>query len=327
MMSNAFLQDAKIYIAGHTGLVGSALLRCLQGLGYRNLITKSSRELDLTDAVLVKNFFQEYKPDYVLLCAAKVGGILANSTYPGEFIYQNLMIQNHVLHQAMEHEVSRLLFLGSSCIYPRLCPQPMKEEYLLTSALELTNRPYAVAKIAGIELCWAYNRQYGTRSLGLMPTNLYGPGDHYDLQTSHVLPALMRKMHEAKSRNESQVALWGTGEVCREFLYCEDLADAVVFLMNLPDDQYDALLNRSGEAPIINIGYGADVTIKELAHLMAEIVGYQGEFIWDWSKPDGTPKKLLDSSKINQLGWRPKVSLREGIQKTYAYAENMLDQL
>lgn len=319
--------DAKIYIAGHTGLVGSAILRCLKGLGYRNLITKTSRELDLTDEKSVKEFFHEQKPEYVLLCAAKVGGILANSTYPGDFIYQNLMIQNHVIHQAMEHGVSRLLFLGSSCIYPRLCPQPMREEHLLTSALELTNRPYAVAKIAGIEMCWAYNRQYGTRYLGLMPTNLYGPGDHYDLHTSHVLPALMRKMHEAKLRDEAQVTLWGTGRVCREFLYCEDLADAVAFLMDLPDDQYDTLLNVSGEAPIINIGYGSDVTIRELAHLMADIVGFKGEFIWDSGKPDGTPKKLLDSSRINRLGWHPKVSLQEGIQKTYEYAQDMLNKL
>lgn len=319
--------DAKIYIAGHTGLVGSAVLRRLHALGYRNLITRSSKELDLTSQKSVEDFFNEQKPQFAFLCAAKVGGILANSTYPADFIYQNLMIQNHLIHEAMKHNVERLLFLGSSCIYPRSCPQPMKEEHLLTSSLEQTNRPYAVAKIAGIEMCWAYNRQYKTRYLGVMPTNLYGPGDHYDLNTSHVLPALMRKMHEAKLKNISQVHLWGTGSARREFLHCDDLADAVVHLMSLPDHQYDELLSSQVHAPIINIGCGQDVTIKELAELIADVVGFNGEFVWDKSKPDGTPKKLLDVSRLNQLGWHPRISLQEGVAATYRDAEAMLTQM
>lgn len=317
--------DAKIYIAGHTGLVGSAILRHLKSMGFSHLITKSSKELDLTDQKQVKGFFNECRPQFIFHCAAKVGGILANSSYPGDFIYQNLMIQNHLIHEAMLHQVQRLLFLGSSCIYPRQCPQPMKEEFLLTSALETTNRPYAVAKIAGIEMCWAYNRQYGTKFVGVMPTNLYGPGDHYNLETSHVLPAIMRKMHEAKRRDQKEVMLWGSGKVRREFLFCDDLAEAVVFLMLLSENEYNNLISCEDKAPIINIGCGKDVTIRELAELMAEIVGFKGQFLWDSSKPDGTPQKLLDVSKMNQMGWFPKTSLHEGITKTYQQIQATFD--
>jgi len=310
--------ESPIYVAGHRGLVGSALLKRLQAAGYRNLITRTHAELDLTEQAAVRDFFQETRPEYVFLAAAKVGGILANDTYPAQFIHQNLAIQIQVIHEAWRAGVKRLLFLGSSCIYPRNCPQPMREEYLLSGPLEATNRPYAVAKIAGIEMCWAYNRQYGTRNLAVMPTNLYGPGDNFDLHDSHVLPALIRKMHEAKMRGDESVTVWGTGTPRRELLHSEDLADACVFLMTLPEEKFDGLLGGP-TPPLINIGWGEDITIKELAHLVQEVVGYPGRLVFDPSKPDGTPRKLLDTSKINALGWRPRIGLREGIQDAYRW--------
>ena len=310
--------DAKIYVAGHRGLVGSAVMRCLQKKGYERLIVRSSQELDLTDQLAVWRFFQTEKPDYVFLCAAKVGGIMANASYPAEFIQQNLLIQTHVIHEAYEANVKRLIFLGSSCIYPRDCSQPMKEEYLLTGPLEFTNRPYAIAKIAGIEMCWAYHRQYGSPFLSVMPTNLYGPGDNYDSQNSHVLPALLRKMHEAKISGASSVTLWGTGAPRREFLHSDDLADAVVMLINLPHEQFDNLLASKTQPPLINIGCGHDVTIKELAGLIAQVVGYTGKIEWDAGKPDGTPRKLLDIGRLTSLGWAPKISLEEGLKHTYS---------
>ncbi len=310
--------ESPIYIAGHRGLVGSALMKRLQAAGYCNLITRTHAELDLTEQAAVQDFFQETRPEYVFLAAAKVGGILANDTYPAEFIHQNLAIQIQVIHEAWRTGVKRLLFLGSSCIYPRDCPQPMREEYLLTGSLEATNRPYAVAKIAGIEICWAYNRQYGTRNLAVMPTNLYGPGDNFDLHDSHVLPALIRKMHEAKMRRDENVTVWGSGTPRRELLHSDDLADACVFLMTLPEEKFDGLLGGS-TPPLINIGWGEDITIEELAHLVQEVVGYPGRLVFDLSKPDGTPRKLLDTSKINALGWRPRIGLREGIQDAYRW--------
>lgn len=306
----------KIYVAGHRGLVGSALLRSLRTRGFTNLITRTHAELDLTDQRAVKAFFEQERPAYVFLAAAKVGGILANKTYPAEFIQQNLAIQDSVIHQAWLSGVKRLLFLGSSCIYPRECPQPMREDYLLTGPLEPTNRPYAVAKIAGIEMCWAYNRQYGTQYLAVMPTNLYGPKDNYDLEQSHVLPALIRKMHEAKQQGLQEVLLWGTGTPRREFLYSDDMADACVFLMHLADEQFDQLLDDQ-EPPLINIGCGEDLTIAALAELVKEIVGFSGRIIWDHAKPDGTPRKLLDVSRLRALGWQPQTDLRTGIQKAY----------
>lgn len=329
-------KDARIYVAGHNGLVGSAIMRQLDAAGYSNVITRTHSELDLTEQSAVQKFFSEEKPDYVFLCAAKVGGILANDRYPAEFIHQNLVIQTNVIHESYRAGVGRLLFLGSSCIYPRECPQPMKEEYLLTGALEPTNRSYAVAKISGIEMCWAYNRQYGTQYLAIMPTNLYGPGDSYDLETSHVLPALIRKMHEAKNSAAENVSIWGTGKPMREFLYSDDLGDAAHFLMKLPDDKILPLLGlaaadkipRSIEAefspPLINIGTGKDMTIKELAELVQKVVGYTGNLIWDKSKPDGTPKKLLDVGKMQSLGWTYRTSLKDGIQQVYKEYQNRL---
>ncbi len=308
--------DSKIYVAGHRGLVGSALMRQLKTNGYRNFVTRTHAELNLTDQTAVRDFFAAEKPEYVFLAAARVGGIHANNTYPAEFIFSNLAIQTNVIHESWRNNVKRLLFLGSSCIYPRACPQPMKEEYLLTGPLEATNRPYAVAKIAGIEMCWAYNRQYGTHYLAAMPTNLYGPGDNYDLQNSHVLPALIRKMHEAKLRGDKEMVVWGTGTPRREFLYSNDMADACVYLMNLPDEKYGLLLTDN-IAPLINIGCGEDQTIRELAELVKNIVGFGGELVFDTSKPDGTPRKLLEVSKIAQLGWRAKTELREGIRLAY----------
>jgi GDP-L-fucose synthase len=333
-------KDSKIYVAGHRGLVGSAINRQLEKAGYDNIITRTHSELDLTDQNAVREFFGREKPEYVFLCAAKVGGILANSEYPAEFIHQNLAIQTNVVHESYKSGIKRLLFLGSSCIYPRDCPQPIKEEYLLTGPLESTNRPYAVAKIAGIEMCWAYNRQYGTQYLAIMPTNLYGPGDSYDLRTSHVLPAMIRKFHEAKvaskssesgaspptsdSTQNNEVLLWGTGKPMREFLYSDDLGDAAVFLMELPDEKFRGLLGVDPTAltpnaspPLINIGVGKDITIKALAELVGEIVGYKGTIEWDTSKPDGTPRKLLDVSKINSIGWKAAKGLREGIKAAY----------
>lgn len=308
--------DAKIYIAGHTGLVGSALLRALKKEGYTNLVTKTHRELELTDTLAVNAFFKEHQPEVVFLAAAKVGGIWANDNYPADFIQQNLQIQNNVIVAAKENKAKRLLFLGSSCIYPRDCPQPIKEEYLLTGPLEPTNRPYALAKIAGIEMCWAFNRQYGTQFLAVMPTNLYGPGDNYDLKTSHVIPALIRKMHEAKERDENEVVVWGSGKPKREFLYSDDLAEGCVFLMNLPDDKFKALTHTPHVAPIVNVGCSEDLTIAELATLIAKVVGFKGGIRFDLNHPDGTPRKILSVAKITDLGWRVKTNLSEGIKRS-----------
>ena len=308
--------DSKIFVAGHRGLVGTALMRQLKAKGYVNLVTRTHAELDLTDQAAVRDFFVQEKPEYVFLAAAKVGGIHANNTYPAEFIHQNLAIQTHVIHESWRNNVKRLLFLGSSCIYPRACPQPMKEEYLLTGPLETTNRPYALAKIAGIEMCWSYNRQYGTQYLAAMPTNLYGPGDNYDLQNSHVLPALIRKMHEAKLRGDKEVVVWGTGTPCREFLYSDDMADACVYLMSLPDEIFLPLLTPD-IAPLVNVGCGKDQTIRELAEVVKSVTGFGGELIFDSSKPDGTPRKLLDVSKLGQLGWNVKTELRDGLKLAY----------
>ena len=356
--------DSKIYIPGHTGLVGSALLRRLRAGGFSNLVIRTHAEMDLERQHEVEDFFNAEKPEYVFLAAAKVGGIRANNTYPAEFIYSNLAIQTNVLHAAWKSGVRRIVFLGSSCIYPRECLQPMKEEYLLTGPLEATNQPYAVAKIAGVIQCEAYNRQYGTRFLAVMPTNLYGPNDNYDLENSHVLPALIRKFHLAKlaergdlagiKRDEelhgpipddirtalglapdapgltpvtTQVLLWGTGDARREFLHVDDLAGACLFLINLDRWKFEELcsggahhsshLTPDSSLPLINIGCGEDQTIQELASLVAEVIGYGGDVTWDTSKPDGTPMKLLDISRLKSLGWKPKISLAEGIKLTY----------
>lgn len=307
-------QDSRIYLAGHTGLVGSAVTRKLESDGYNNLILRTHAELDLTRQEHVEKFFETEKPEYVFLCAAKVGGILANSMYPAEFIYENIMIAANVIHASYQCGVNKLLNLGSSCIYPKFAPQPLKEEYLLTDTLEPTNEPYAIAKIAAIKLCRYYNEQYGTNYLSVMPTNLYGPNDNFDLETSHVLPALIRRFHEAKERSLPYVTLWGTGKPLREFLYVDDLADACVYLMQ----GYDA--QDIGE--FINIGTGTDVTIRDLAELVSRIVGYDGDIRWDTDKPDGTPQKLLDVSRINKLGWQAQTSLRQGIVKTYQWYQN-----
>jgi GDP-L-fucose synthase len=309
-------RDSKIYVAGHRGLVGSALVRQLNANGYHNILARTHDELDLTDHTAVRNFFVEQKPEYVFLAAAKVGGIHANNTYPADFIFSNLAIQTNIIHESWRNNVKRLLFLGSSCIYPRDCLQPMKEEYLLTGPLEPTNRPYALAKIAGVEMCWSYNRQYGTRYVAAMPTNLYGPGDNYDLQNSHVLPALIRKMHEAKLRGDREMIVWGTGTPRREFLYSDDMAEACVYLMNLPDENFLSLL-KDDIAPLINIGCGKDQSIRELAELVKNIIGFDGELIFDTGKPDGTPRKLLDVSKLDQIGWNAKTELRDGIRRAY----------
>lgn len=301
-------KDTKIYIAGHRGLVGSALVDKLTEQGYTNLIARTHAELDLTRQTDVEDFFKQERPEYVFLAAAKVGGILANNTYPAEFIYSNVMVQSNVIHSAYLFGVKKLLFLGSSCIYPRNCPQPMKEEYLLSGYLEPTNEPYAVAKIAGIKMCQSYNRQYGTNYLSVMPTNLYGPNDNFDLQNAHALPALIRKFHEAKVTMQRDVMVWGTGSPQREFLYVDDLADACIFLMN----NYDS-------SEIINIGVGKDISIRELAMLIQKIAGFEGDLVFDKSKPDGTPRKLLDLSKLSALGWKAKTSLEEGIKKTYEW--------
>ncbi len=301
-------KNAKIFVAGHNGLVGSAIVRNLLADGYKNILTIEKSELDLTDQLAVSNFFTKEKPEYVFLAAAKVGGIMANSTYPADFIYQNLQIQNNIIHSAYLNKVKKLLFLGSSCIYPRNCPQPIKEEYLLTGSLETTNEAYAIAKIAGLKLCEYYNKQYGTKYLSVMPTNLYGINDNFDLTSSHVLPALIRRFHEAKINNQEKVTVWGSGSVYREFLYVDDLAEACIFLMN-----------NSEDTTLVNIGTGEDLTIKELANLIKKIVGYSGEIDWDTSKPDGTPKKLLDVSKLNNLGWKYRTPLEEGLKKTYSW--------
>ncbi len=306
----------KIYVAGHRGLVGSAIVRSLQVKGHANIVTRTHAELDLTDRQATHDFFNTETPDYVFLAAAKVGGIAANNTYPADFIYQNLAIQTNIIHQAYLAGVKRLLFLGSSCIYPKECPQPMKEEYLLTGPLEPTNRPYALAKIAGIEMCWAYNRQYGTKFMAVMPTNLYGQNDNYDLKNSHVMPALIRKMHTAKQRNDKEVVVWGTGTPRREFLHSDDMAAACLYLLGQPNNKLQ-LLFRKELPPLINIGCGADLTIQELAELIRDVVGFTGELIFDSSKPDGTMQKLLDVSKLNQMGWRAITPLRDGIASVY----------
>jgi len=310
------LKESRIFVAGHRGLAGSALVRALAASGYANIITRSHAELDLTDQAAVRAFFQAGRPGHVFLAAAKVGGILANSTHPAQFIRDNLAIQTNVIHEAWAAGVDRLLFLGSSCIYPRLCPQPMREEHLLTGPLEPTNRAYAVAKIAGIEMCASYNRQYGARFLAAMPTNLYGPGDTYDPENSHVIPAMLLKMHAAKERGESEVVLWGTGAPRREFLHADDMAEACVRLMALPEADYAAVL-ATGEFPLINVGCGADLTIAELACAVAEAVGFDGTVAFDPAHPDGTPRKRLDVSRLFALGWRPRVGLREGLASAY----------
>ncbi|MBF0119157.1 MAG: GDP-L-fucose synthase [Desulfobacterales bacterium] len=357
-------KNSKIYVCGHRGLVGSAILRLLQNSGYSNIITRSHNELDLERQIDVETFFQNIKPEYVFQAAAKVGGILANSTYPADFIYRNLVIQNNVLHSAYKTGVKRLLFLGSSCIYPKESQQPVKEEYLLTGPLEPTNQPYAIAKISGIIQCEAYNRQYGTRFLAVMPTNLYGINDNFDLQTAHVLPMLIRKFHLAKlAANEEwdsikidemrfgnipqdikdtlykapkdkvhshikSIILWGSGKPYRELLHVDDLANACLFLMNLPENTFSPFSffsenhgvgkkDSNISLPLINIGYGQDCTIKELAELVSDIVGYKGEIIWDSSKPDGTPRKILDNCRIRTLGWKPNIFLQEGIKSAY----------
>ena len=311
------LKTSRIYVAGHSGLAGSAILRCLRAQGYSNLVLRTHPELDLTEQAAVRDFFDKERPQYVFLAAGKVGGIHANSAFPADFAYINLAIQANVVHSAWRSGVKRLLFLGSSCIYPRDCPQPMKEEYLLTGPLEPTNRPYAVAKIAGIEQCWSYNRQYGTSYLATQPTNSYGPGDSYDLDNSHVLPALIRKTHEAKASRAPEVVVWGTGRPLREFLFSDDMADASVFLLNLPDEKFSQLV-RPAVCPLINMGYGEELSIAELAKVTSEVVGYTGEVRFDTAKPDGTPRKILDSSRLLALGWHPKVGLKEGIARTYA---------
>jgi GDP-L-fucose synthase len=310
-MTQSIDRDAPIYVAGNRGMVGSAIVRRLRALGYSNIVTRERAALDLLDQQAVRRFFLQERPECVFLAAAKVGGIYANSTYPADFIYNNLLIETNVIHAAKEAGVDKLIFLGSSCIYPRDCPQPIREEYLLTGPLEKTNEPYAIAKIAGIKLCESYNRQYGTHYLSLMPTNLYGPNDNYDLQTSHVLPALLRKAHEAKLRGDSRIVVWGTGTPRREFLFVDDMADASVFLM------------ESGTTEgIFNIGVGEDVTIRDLAELIMRTVGFEGDIMFDASKPDGTPRKLLSVERMRALGWRANTSLPEGIRRTY---ESYLD--
>lgn len=299
-------KEAKIYVAGHRGMVGSAIVRQLSAQGYAHIITRTSAELDLRNQQAVADFFAAEKPDYVFLAAAKVGGIIANNTYRADFLYENLAIQNNVIHSAYVNQVTKLMFLGSSCIYPKLAPQPLKESYLLTGLLEPTNEPYAIAKIAGIKLCEAYRAQYQCNFISVMPTNLYGPNDNYDLQNSHVLPAMIRKFHEAKERGDQTMELWGTGTPMREFLYADDLAKACVYLM----ETYN-------EAELVNIGTGEDVTIKALAETVKGIVGFQGEINWDHARPDGTPRKLMDVTKLHQLGWKHTIALDDGIRLAY----------
>ena len=309
--------DSRIYIAGHRGLVGSALVRELCRLGYTNLIFRNHSELDLTDSETTQFFFEKMRPEYVFLAAAKVGGIMANSTYPADFLYQNLQIQTNVIEASRRTDVHRLLFLGSSCIYPKHAEQPIVEPALLSGPLEPTNRAYAVAKIAGIEMCRAYNQQHETQYLAAMPTNLYGAGDNYDPQNSHVIPAIIRKLHEAKIKGQKTSVIWGTGTPLREFLYSDDLANACVFLMGLEQRQFRNLLEDEVNGPVINIGSGEELSILEITKCVAESVGFTGEFVLDPSKPDGTPRKLIDSSRLLSLGWKPRVSLREGLENAY----------
>ncbi len=332
-------KHSKIYVAGHRGLVGSAIVKNLESKGYTNLVLRTHKELDLCNQQAVESFFQKEKPEYVILAAAKVGGIVANNTYRADFIYENLQIQNNVIHQSYIHKVSKLLFLGSTCIYPKNAPQPMQEECLLTDTLEYTNEPYAIAKIAGIKMCESYNLQYGTNFISVMPTNLYGPNDNFDLETSHVLPALLRKMHEAKRDNSPQVEIWGSGKPRREFLYSEDMADACVFLLESRDfqDTYqvedgsndsctpNSIKNTEIRNTHINIGTGVDISIKELALTIKKIVGYEGELCFNDTKPDGTMIKLTDPSKLNSLGWKHKVALEDGISLMYLWYLKELD--
>lgn len=307
-------KESKIYVAGHRGLVGSAIVRNLKSKGYTNIIGKTHKELDLTNQQAVRVFFEEEKPEYIFLAAAKVGGINANNTYPADFIYENLQIQNNVIKAAHDFKVTKLLFLGSSCIYPKMCPQPMKEEYLLSGYLEPTNEAYALAKIAGLKMCQFFNKQYGTKFISVMPTNLYGPNDNYDLENSHVLPALLRKFHEAKINNEPYVEVWGTGKPLREFLHVDDMADACVFLME----------NYEGN-DFFNVGTGKEISIKDLAKLIKEVVGYEGELVFNTRKPDGAPRKLLDVSRIGKLGWSYKIEVEDGLKSTYKeYVKNNL---
>jgi GDP-L-fucose synthase len=304
-------KNAKIYIAGHRGMVGSAIKRALEKKGFSNFICRTSKELDLKNQEAVNNFFGAEKPDYVFVAAAKVGGILANNTYRAEFLYDNLMIEANIIQAAYQFKVKKMLFLGSSCIYPKLAPQPLKEEYLLTGLLEPTNEPYAIAKIAGIKMADAFRDQYGCNFISAMPTNLYGPNDNYDLNNSHVLPALLRKFHHAKANNQTEVEIWGTGSPLREFLHVDDLADACLFLME-----------NFNEKGFVNVGYGEDISIKDLAYLIKEVVGFEGELVFDESKPDGAPRKLMDNSKINNMGWSPKISLKEGVSMVYDDVKN-----
>ena len=310
---------AKIFVAGHRGMVGSAIVRKLEQAGYHNLLLKTSSELDLRNQVAVSAFFEQEQPEYVFLAAARVGGIIANSTRKAEFIYDNLMIQTNVIHEAWKNNLKRLLFLGSTCIYPKFAPQPIRENDLLTSPLEPSNDAYALAKITGIVQCRSYNQQYGTRFLAAMPNNLYGPGDNYDLTGSHVLPALLRKFHEAKAAGASEVTVWGTGTPLREFMHVDDLADASLFLMNLSDELYEGLLADTDAPALINVGSGQEISIAGLAQLVSEVVGYQGAIVFDSSKPDGTPRKLADSSRLHALGWKHRIELQEGVRDAYQW--------
>lgn len=324
-------KQAKVFVVGHRGMVGSAICRRLDSNGYTNILVRTHAELDLLNQLATATFFEREKPDYVFLAAAKVGGIVANNTYPAEFIRNNLAIQSNIIHAAYKNGVKRLLFLGSSCIYPKLAPQPLKEEYLLTGPLEPTNRPYALAKIAGVEMCWSYNRQYGTRYLAVMPTNLYGPADNYDLEKSHVIPALIRKFHQAKITQQPSVVVWGTGRPRREFLYSDDMAEACVFLMNLAEEKFVGLLGSDEsvtgrfEPPLVNIGSGQDLTINELAQLVKKTVGYESAIVFDTSRPDGTPQKLLDVSRLANVGWCASTSLSQGLAAAYRdFLSNMV---
>jgi GDP-L-fucose synthase len=318
-LSNSYMpRDAKIFVAGHRGLAGSAIVRKLRSQGYENLVLRTRLELDLLEASAVGSFFDQHRPEFVFLAAAKVGGILANRDFPADFISQNLRIQSNVIENAYRSQVKRLLFLGSSCIYPKLAPQPINEDQLLAGPLEFTNRSYALAKIAGIEMCWAFNRQYGTEFLAAMPTNLYGPGDNYDLNSSHVLPALIRKVHEAKQRGDTAVTVWGTGKPLREFLFSDDMADACVFLLNLPKERFHNLICNPEVAPLINVGSGSELSIGDLAQQVCDELKFNGKIVFDVSKPDGTPRKLMDSGKLFSFGWRPKVFMQEGIRIAYA---------
>lgn len=316
-------RTSRIFVAGHRGLVGSAIVRGLEAAGYSNLLLRTRQELDLMDQRVVAQFFVAERPEFVFFAAAKVGGILANNTYPADFIRENLVMQSNIVESSRSAEVKRLLFLGSSCIYPKLAPQPMPENALLTGPLEPTNRPYALAKIAGVELCWAYNRQYGTRYLAAMPTNLYGPGDNFDLKTSHVLPALIRKMADAVKAGDTTVTVWGSGTPRRELMHSDDLAEACLFLMNLDEERYGTLLSEESP-PLINIGTGEDVTIRELAEMVARVVGFRGELVFDASKPDGTPRKQLDVGLLHGLGWTHSTQLEDGIARTWEVAQKQM---